>query len=233
MKIEMHAHTAEVSPCADAFAGEMVAAVKSAEYDAVVVTDHFNEYILESFSGNSKQRADRFLLGYRIAREEGAKTGVKVFFGVETCLAGGPEDFLVYGVGEDFVFDNPRMYKYTQKELYKAASDAGALLFQAHPFRNYCRPRDPRYLHGVEVYNGSKTNPHNNHNDKALAFALAHEHLLLTSGSDFHGLADTGLGGVVLPQSAKVDTIHELCGYLSRREVELLGDFTPDSAALF
>ncbi|MCL2538903.1 MAG: PHP domain-containing protein [Oscillospiraceae bacterium] len=225
MKIEMHAHTAEVSPCADTAAADVVAAHERAGYDAVVITDHFNDYIVNSFSGTPRQKAEQYLFGYRIAREAGERIGIKVFFAAEVCLAGGLEDFLIYGIGEDFIFNNPKMYKYTQRELYNEVSAAGALLFQAHPCRSYCHPCDPGLLHGVEVFNGNTTHPHNNNNDKALAFALSHPHLLLSSGSDFHGLADLGHGGVVLPETAEVETIGDLCGYISQREVELLGTF--------
>jgi len=229
MKIEMHAHTAEVSPCADAKAFDVMAAHKEAGYDVVVISDHFNSYIIDSYSGNARQKVRSYLQGYQLACEAGEELGIITLFAVEVCLTDSFEDFLIYGIGEDFVFDNPRMFTYTQKELYKEVSGAGALLFQAHPCRSYCRPRDPYLLHGVEVFNGNTTHPHNNHNDRALAFALSCEHLLHSSGSDYHGPADLGLGGIVLPDAAKIVTIHDLCGYISRREVHLLGDFEPES----
>ena len=64
MKIELHAHTSEVSPCANVPAAEMVADYARAGYGAVVVTDHFNNYVLESYPGKGTKRAvERYLEG--------------------------------------------------------------------------------------------------------------------------------------------------------------------------
>ena len=40
MKIEMHAHTSEASPCANVSAAKIPALYQKAGYDAIVITDH-------------------------------------------------------------------------------------------------------------------------------------------------------------------------------------------------
>ena len=55
-KAEMHAHTSDTSPCARVSAADMVRAMAQARYDIVVVTDHFNNYVLEAFPGTAEER---------------------------------------------------------------------------------------------------------------------------------------------------------------------------------
>ena len=196
MKIEMHFHTSETSPCGSVPAAIAVREYAKAGYTGIVVTDHFNRYVLESFPGSPHEKVDRYLRGYDIAREEGEKSGITVLMGAESCIAGGPEDFLLYGIERDFLYEYPRLYAMTQEEVYKACRDYGALLYQAHPFRSGCRPRDPAFLDGVEIYNGNRR--HENHNADAAAFARRHG-LLVSSGSDFHEHEDLAQGGLCLP----------------------------------
>lgn len=217
MKLEMHAHTSEVSPCAKVPAKKMIAACAAAGYNGVVVTDHFNNYVLEAFPGPARRRVDRYLDGFRRAREAGEKLGVTVLLGMESCIQGGPEDFLVYGIDCDFVYQHPAFYRYTQKEAFDACEEYGALLFQAHPCRSYCVPRDPGLLRGVEVYNGNPR--HQNHNDQARRWAIKHG-LLHSSGSDFHQLEDAGQGGIILP--APVKDGKELTSVLLSQKAELI-----------
>ena len=96
----------------------------------------------------------------------------------------------------------PELYNLTPAEFRKFADEHGLFFAQAHPFRVMCSPRDPKDLHGVEVFNGNAR--HNSHNDTAEAFAAEH-HLVRLSGSDFHEWDDLCLGGIYLekiPQSS-------------------------------
>ena len=107
MKIEMHVHTSEGSSCAKAEAQEIVKAYGEAGYDAIVITNHFDPLLLQEFGETDEQKIERYLLGYRKAREAGKRYGVKVMFGVEIRLEPGVEDFLIYGIDEEFLFQNP------------------------------------------------------------------------------------------------------------------------------
>lgn len=220
MKIEMHAHTSEVSPCARIDAEGMIKAYSQIDYSAVMVTDHFNDFIIESYPGSKRDKVDQYLTGYRSAKQTGDRLGVKVLLGVETCLAGGMEDYLLYGIDEAFLFEHPTMYRYTQKQLFEAAEAAGALVYQAHPFRSYCHPADPRYLHGVEVYNGNTRSFSNN--KQALAWASLHPHLGHSSGSDYHDILDLGKGGIILPDDAKIESSLDLVGYMKYNNITII-----------
>ena len=221
MKIEMHAHTSEISPCGYVTAEDMISAYAGIGYGAVTVTDHFNDYVVENYPGTGREKVDRYLRGYDIACEAGEKFGVKVLLGAEVCLAGGLEDYLVYGITRDFLYDNPRMFTYTQRRLYAVADAAGALVFQAHPCRSYCRPGNPRFLHGVEVFNGNSKS-HKNNNTQALSWAVSYPHLLHCSGSDFHDMPNLGRGGIVVPDEFEFSSTTELCGYIKNNRVGLV-----------
>ena len=222
MKIEMHCHTSETSPCGSVPAAAAVREYARAGYGAVVITDHFNRYVLESFPGSPREKVGRYLRGFETAREAGEREGVAVLLGAESCLAGGPEDFLLYGIGRDFLYEYPRLYDMTQEEVYRACHDYGALLFQAHPCRIPCAPRDPAFLDGVEAYNGNCR--HHNHNPNAAAFARRHS-LPISSGSDYHEYEDLARGGLLLPDP--VSTNAELLAALRSGGYALIRDGEP------
>lgn len=222
MKIETHAHTAEVSPCANVDAKTMITAYSKCGYDAVVITDHFKYEVVGLFGGSDREKVERYLLGYRIAKELEQELKINVLLGTEVCLNEGLEDFLIFGIDEDFLFDNPRIYECTQRELFRETEAAGALLYQAHPCRGYCEPKDPFLLHGTEVYNGNPR--HDNHNDRAFAWASSYPHLLMSSGSDYHQTPDLGRGGVIIQDPAKINTSVDLCEYFKNNKPKLITD---------
>ena len=77
--------------------------------------------------------------------------------------------------------------------LSKIVHEAGALIYQAHPFRIGMTVTDPELLDGVEVYNGH--GDHNSRNSVAYKWAELHS-LRKLSGSDFHGNITMEPGGV-------------------------------------
>lgn len=229
MRIEMHSHTAEVSPCAHVYAKDMITACKKANYDAVIITDHFNDYVLGSFPGNNRDKVRRYLLGYETAKAAEKEVGIKVLFGVEVCIAGGREDFLLYGITPSFLFDNPRLFTLTQQELYDVAHAAGALVYQAHPCRSYCKPRDPFLMDGAEVYNGNHNYLEGGReigsylsNDTTLRWAKKYPHLLYISASDVHSLKDVGNAGIIVPDMDKEITELDLPNILKSKQIELI-----------
>lgn len=211
MKIEMHMHTSEVSPCAKVEAAVGVKEYANAGYDGVVITDHFNDYVLEGFQGTEREKVEHYLSGYQLAKEEGEKLGIKVFFGIETCLLGGRNDYLIYGITPEFLFENPRLYESTLEQLYEIVTKAGGIVVQAHPYRGYCNISEATYLHGVEVYNGNPR--HDSKNHLAYEFAKNHDGMLMTSGSDYHQLEDLAVSGMIFQDkiSNEVELKEALC----------------------
>ena len=169
MKIEMHAHTGEASPCANVSAGQIPVLYQQTGYDAIVITDHYCKWAQErSGAETAEAYAQYFLNGYRTAKAAGDKIGFPVLLGAEANLPGSPNDYLL-----------------CQKEQI--------LLLQAHPYRTYCTPADPAYLDGAESYNGNPR--HNNQNELAKEWSQKY-HMIQSSGSDFHELEDVAKGGI-------------------------------------
>ena len=194
---------------------------KEAGVDALTITDHYSTHAFNKITGSPREKAEYFLRGWRIAKEEGEKLGIHVLFGMELRVDSGPEDFLIYGIDEDFVYENLTLYNGTLQDAYQVCNDYGALLIQAHPFRESCRPQDPRYLHGMEVYNGHPR--HDSRNHLALQYAQENGIWLRTSGSDIHQLPDIARGGILI--DGEVTTSRELAEYLRQRKpFKLLGE---------
>ena len=193
MRIEMHIHTSEVSPCADCTAAQAVRRCISMGYDGMVVTDHFNEDASRAKLGKLapwEARIDNFLRGYRAAKAA-APAGFLVLLGMELrFMDRGISEYLVYGLGEKFLYENEGLDRLDIKRFSELARKNGFLLAQAHPFRWGMTLTRAQWLDGMEVYNGNSH--HESHNDFAALWARKFG-LLPLSGSDYHG-GDTGDG---------------------------------------
>lgn len=213
---ETHCHTGEVSLCGMVPAREIPALYRTHGYGAIIVTDHYNRWTLDALAMGRTDQIERWLEGYRQVRAAGAELGMRVFLGMELALTQSPEDFLIYGFDEEFLFRYPNLIDGSLEEAFHIVEDEGLLLYQAHPFRSYLTPAPACLLHGVEVFNGNPRQ--DNNNDRAVAFAESNN-LKKTAGSDFHQLQDVGRGGVWLP-----DDIHDngdLIAYLRTYSLKL------------
>lgn len=194
---ETHLHTAGVSTCARVSAEQAMPLYKQAGYAGVVVTDHINSSTFSLMRHASwKRKMDHFLRGYRRCKvfEDAHFT---VLLGAELRFHGSGNDYLVYGLTEDFLYRNRRIPAMNPATFHRLAQKEGLLFVQAHPFRNGLNVVDPKHLDGIETYNGNPR--HDSRNDIAGAWARKFG-LLETSGSDFHEYEDLARGGVLLPQ---------------------------------
>ncbi len=218
MKIEMHVHTSEGSPCAKADAESIVRTYSRIGYDAIVITNHFDNKLLKDFGRTNEERIERYLLGYKKAKAVGLKYGIKVMLGMEIRLEPHTEDFLIYGIDEEFLLQYPDLCFMSQKEIFELCHSYGAVFYQAHPFRNPCRPQDPRFLDGVE-YNQRPDS--GNHNEKLDAWIRDYPKLKLISGSDCHNLEQAGYGGIEIERD--VSDIKELVRLMKNTQVKFIG----------
>lgn len=189
-KWDPHVHTSEVSPCGRLSGRRLVDLYQAAGYAGLVVTDHYTPDN-PALTGR-ENRVARFLAGYRQAKERGRAIGLTVLLGMELRFAGEGNDYLVYGVDEDFLLAYPDLCQLGLPRFHALAAARGLLVYQAHPFRTGCTPGDPRYLDGVEIMNGNPR--HESRNELAAEFADAHG-LRMLSGSDCHQEEDIGRGG--------------------------------------
>ncbi len=193
----MHFHTKNTSNCANVKAEDAVEEYIKAGYDGIVVTDHLSpstymKYGRELLPWNKK--VDFFLRGYKAAKKAAAGR-INVLLGMEIRFrtSEGNNDYLVYGLTEDFLYEHPELLNLNIKKLYKLAQENGFLILQAHPFRFGMKVTNPDYLDGIEIFNGNPR--HNSNNDIAEIWAKKYD-LLVTSGSDYHEIEDLGTGGI-------------------------------------
>ncbi|MFR8248629.1 MAG: PHP domain-containing protein [Lachnospiraceae bacterium] len=118
MRLEMHAHDCEVSPCAVIKAKELVDGYKEAGYDGIVITNHFDKGIMHLWGETTEEHYQTYLRGYELAKEEGERVGLRVILGMEIRLECGPEDYLVYGVTKDFIRQHMDICECSLQELY-------------------------------------------------------------------------------------------------------------------
>lgn len=185
-KYETHLHTREGSGCATASGAEMVRVHRDAEYAGMVVTDHFfNGYSAVPENLSWETRIDLFCKGYENAVEEAKGTGFHVFFGWEYTYRG--TDFLTYGLGKDFLLENPDMLSWSVEEYFERVHDQGGFLIHAHPFREASYINTvrlyPEYMDAIEVINRGHKDPQ--FDKRALEHAKEHS-LLQTAGGDTH-----------------------------------------------
>ena len=191
-KIETHAHTSPMSPCADLTADRVIARYAELGFDAVAITNHFCPY---SFQGDdAKTVKERFLADFYTAKNAAEKYGITAILGMEIRFPESCNDYLVYGFDQDDIDTLFEQTKVDYKTFYKQKSDK-MVFIQAHPFRDGMAKTDPAFLDGIEAFN---MHPH--HNARigiAAQFAKAHPHLIATCGTDFHHEGHQGLGGIL------------------------------------
>jgi len=196
---DTHVHTSETSSCGKIDAKTLVHMYSNAGYHGLVITDHYFRGYFESLQYEKwEDKVSSYLAGYRTALEEGRKVGLNVLLGMEIRFDENFNDYLVFGIDEDFLFKNKELYALNLKTFGEFIRNMSIMIYHAHPFRVNMTRMDPRFLHGVEVYNGNPR--HNSNNNLADHYATAN-HLKKLSGSDFHQELDLARGGIVLPEA--------------------------------
>ena len=197
-KYEMHLHTAEGDKVVKEGAAEIVRLYHDAGFDGIVVTNHyfsmFFDWFADELAGAShSQIIDRWLKGYRVARDEGQKLGMDILLGAEVRFDGSPNDYLLYGVDEDFFYHAPLLNRLNNVHELIRLLPEDVCVVHAHPFRDRMVVADPTPVWGIEVYNGVNDSYRN---QMARDFAR-HYGKGMTSGSDFHYSGACGRGGIL------------------------------------
>ncbi|MBQ9784757.1 MAG: PHP domain-containing protein [Clostridia bacterium] len=192
-KTELHAHTSEVSPCAELTAQEVAERYIAQGYTTLVVTNHYSAYIMERIDGSWEDKARYYLAPVR-AMKEYAGERLNVILGCELRFRGSANDYLIFGLDEEFLFTHPNLQDMSLKDFSALARENGLLVVQAHPFRNGITVVDPSYLDGMETFNGHVG--HDSRNKIADAWAKMHG-LFRTSGTDFHHPYQSGVAGIL------------------------------------
>lgn len=181
-KLELHAHTSEISRCASATAEVLVEKYRNAGYNGVVITNHFDPETLEALPGDtwaSKVRS----YGDAVRHAADVAADIDIFFGCELRMRENMNDYLLFGVSEEFLASSPDIFSLGIKKLHEFCNENGISVYQAHPFRNRMTICDPRMIDGIEVFNGHRG--HDSRNEIAARWAERYG-LPVSSGSDFH-----------------------------------------------
>jgi predicted metal-dependent phosphoesterase TrpH len=195
-KIELHAHSAESSRCGSIGAAETVNKYYEAGYQVLVLTDHYYARFFDKINNLSwENQLEKYLMGYHKAVKAAENLDFKVFLGIEIKFNDDPNEYLVYGLKEEFLKKNPNLHQLSLAEFkaLTAAQNKEFLIYQAHPYRPGMKPAADQLLDGLEVYNGNPR--HDSQNDKALSHAEK-QNLKMISGSDFHEYEDLARGGI-------------------------------------
>ena len=183
MKIDLHIHSSEVSPCGRLTVEDLLELYSKTDYDGFVLTNHFSAYAC----GKAKEKGYDFHQLYhdtiRKAQELGKKGNFLVLPGYELRFAGSDNDYLVYGVSEE---DIPRFIELVPhgiENFYKQVKSERNVIIQAHPFRKGVTLAPLDSIDGIESFN-----IHPGHNSRVgigARYAKLKD-LLVTGGTDFH-----------------------------------------------
>ena len=184
-RYETHMHTFPVSKCARRRVRENLEFYHSLGYDGIFITNHF-------LDGNInidkmlpyEEKVEFYFSDYYEALELGKEIGIRVFLGVELSYRG--TDFLIFGLDKEWFLAHPEIMDMTKSEELPFLAENGALVVQAHPYRQD-RHIDhirlfPHCIEGVETVNAGRTELENRMAD---IFADAYG-FVKTAGSDNH-----------------------------------------------
>ena len=182
---ETHLHTYPVSKCARSTVEDVIDFYKSLGYSGIFVTNHFIDGNINIDSSLPyAERIEFFFSDYEKARRLGEEAGLPVFCGVE--MSHGGTDFLVYGLSKEWFLSHPEIEGMRKKKQLALLAEHGALIIQAHPFREAgyidCIRLFPRQVHGVETLNACRTDFENR---MAEEYAKNYD-LLPFAGTDNH-----------------------------------------------
>lgn len=208
-KTELHAHTSPASGCSQITPEYMVEAYKGLGYTSVAITNHF---IFDDFVPVD-EKVSRLLDDYKKTKEIGEKVGLNIILGAEIRFLENFNDYLIYGIEEDELYEIYSLLEFGIDNFYKVYKNDKNVIIQAHPFREVCTPANPESLDGIEAFN-----VHPGHNSQiAVAAKFAKEHnKIITVGTDFHHHGHEGLSAILTKEPIK--TSHQLADVLKNRD---------------
>lgn len=201
---ETHLHTAPLSACAKVSVTEVLEFYKSAGYTGVFLTDHFLDGNIDRSLRELPyaERIEAYFNVYEQSVPIAKSIGIDVFSAFEMSYGGC--DFLVYGIDKEWCLKHEDMDKMKKSELLTMLMADGALIIQAHPFREASYIDHirlfPRHVHGVEVFNSCRTDFEN----RLAAQYCENYELIAFAGSDNHvGAARARFGGMVTDEPVR------------------------------
>ena len=193
-KTELHCHSKDISQCARVSYEEIIDKFTAAGYTTLVLANHFNTGTKNSLGATTwDEWIDKYVGGYKNLKSC-AEGKLNILLGMELRFDENCNDYLVFGITEEFLRKYDGMLQMRPEEFHKIATENGCLFVQAHPFRNGMTVINPAHLDGVEVFNGHFG--HDSRNEIANAWADKFG-LMKTAGTDFHYTTSPANGGII------------------------------------
>ena len=217
-KTETHLHVAEVSPCANIRAGEMVRHYNEAGYKTVFVSDHYDASKFNMLGDIPWQEKTSILMsGYYRAKEAGKKYGMNILLAAEIMFEGCGNHYLVYGITKAFMDEYPEFYKMKVEEFAEIAKAHNLFIIQAHPYRDGRNFPTPEFVDGMEVYN---SNPRHDDSDEKSELVAKENGLYMIGGSDAHRLEDVGGSGIL--SEFEIKTTEDFISAVKSGKIEII-----------
>jgi len=155
-RYDPHTHTSETSKCGHLPAAEVVERYVKNGFSGLVVTDHLHpEYLSRIDTEHDWQKAmDHYLTGYKASKKRGDELGFDVILGAELRFPENDNDYLVYGIDEDWLRSHPYMCCTSAREFYEKFHN-DVLIIHAHPYRDGNLTVFEDAVHGSEIINGN------------------------------------------------------------------------------
>jgi len=215
-KTETHSHTDESSYCATIPAREMMRIYKERGYKTIIITPHYSRVYFSRITDDWQERIDYILLGYKTAKSMEEELDINVLMGIELNLIEDGNDYLIYGITEEFLRENVNLYSLTLDNLINICRENDFLITQPHPFRDNSELAPLEYQMPIEVFNGRCVL--DARNDLALRYAKENN-LIGVSGTDFHESAD--LEGGIITQT-EIKTIEEFKEHILSNNFDII-----------
>ena len=216
-KIELHCHSSGASDCSQITPTEMITTYKFEGYSGLVITNHF--YPFKPSKLGYKKYVDNYINEFKTLAEKGEAHGIKVYLGMEIRFEENENDYLVYGIDEDFIRNAISQKMKTLSDFVSVAKNEKNIILQAHPFRTGMKLMPPELLDGIEVYN-----LHPNHNSRVGFAAKYAEEIggVFTCGTDYH---HTGQGALtaLLTRELPKDSF-DLVNYIKNEPIYKIGN---------
>ena len=204
-RYQLHTHTSPTSRCGAMTPEELANALYENGLAGAVLTNHFfhgNSGIDRSIGWSAFVR--EYEKDYIACKAAAEKYDLDIIFGIEEHIGKGRE-ILLYGITPELLYNHPELISGEIEAWLKVAKEAGALVIQAHPFRDRAYitaqyPLDLSLIDGIEVYNYGNNSYCN---DKAEEFAKEHPKMILTSGADTHSAGTVFHGGIECTERIK------------------------------
>ena len=207
-KTELHAHTTPASGCSEITPEHLIEVYKEKGYTSIALTNHF---IVDD--ADPQEKITKYLDDYYKTIEIGKKEGINIILGSEIRFSENYNDYLIYGIIPDDLYDINSLLDKGIDNFYKEYKNDKNIILQAHPFRNGIELANPESIDGIEAFN-----LHPGHNSRvgfAAQYARKHN-FLITCGTDYHHFGHEGLCGILTKEP--ITDSHQLAQVLKNKD---------------